>query len=280
MKAQTEDLPSVAEMMAELDAIARNIGITFDHASEQANGDFSQRTRYAKPGQRCGRGRVRKISEAQLSFLLRLFKTKDVSKLVRLPGSEDIYNMSLAGARDLIDRLLACPDLPKEKVAPRPATEPMVKFVQSLLHSKEITEEYATTVRDALSAGLTFADAKSFIETMKALPAKTVKAEVSDFWSKVASIPAGGYAFEIDGTVKFYVVRESRSGRKYLNAKASNDTFPMKWSTAMVEKLTDEETRKAAGALYGVELGICCKCQRELTSEYRHLGVGPICINK
>lgn len=71
------------------------------------------RTRYAQPGQTCGSGVVRLVSPKQVKYITRLLAERDTSKLVRLPGSENIEQMSLRGACDLIERLIACPELPR-----------------------------------------------------------------------------------------------------------------------------------------------------------------------
>lgn len=130
---------SVSEMMAELDEKARELGIVWG-PGEMPNSTGSERTRYAKPGQKCGRGRVRLVSPKQVAFIRRLMAEKDTRNLVRLPGSEDIESMSLKGATDLIDRLLACPGKKVPAGAAgvpgathRPASQKQMKYIVSLM---------------------------------------------------------------------------------------------------------------------------------------------------
>lgn len=85
-----------------------------------------------------------------------------------------------------------------------------------------------------------------------------------------------------DGEVKFYRVKAGRKpGFYFVDVQASDDTYPIKnrqHKEAIISAIAEDPD--AALALYGQEIGACGRCGRTLTSEYRKLGIGPICIDK
>ena len=100
-------------------------------------------------------------------------------------------------------------------------------------------------------------------------------------------VPEGRYALrEDDGTVKFYRVEHGKAGGKwagyvFVSAQASDDLYPIRNRDSRNAILTAiGADPQAAVALYGQELGVCGRCGLTLTSEYRKLGIGPVCINK
>ena len=67
----------------------------------------------------------------------------------------------------------------------------------------------------------------------------------------------------------------------FVSAQASDDLFPIRNRDSRNAILTAiGADPQAALVLYGQELGVCGKCGKTLTSEYRKLGIGPVCINK
>lgn len=104
-------------------------------------------------------------------------------------------------------------------------------------------------------------------------PAPAPKVEVAN----------GHYALVVDGVVKFYEVRNGETGSKwegytFVDAVASDDRYPIR----------NRDNREAilaliaaapldAMKLYGIEIGRCGHCGRALTSEWRKVGVGPVC---
>lgn len=85
-----------------------------------------------------------------------------------------------------------------------------------------------------------------------------------------------------DGEVKFYRVKAGRKpGFYFVDVQASDDTYPIKnrqHKEAIISAIAEDPD--AALALYGQEIGACGRCGRTLTSGYRKLGIGPICIDK
>lgn len=100
-------------------------------------------------------------------------------------------------------------------------------------------------------------------------------------------VPEGRYALRSDdGEVKFYRVEHGSpkgkwAGFVFLSAQASDDLYPIRNKDsrqAILDAIAVDP--QAALALYGIELGVCGRCGKTLTSEYRTLGIGPVCINK
>lgn len=273
--AESGGTASVREMMEELDAIARSHGIVWSGA-ERAAYDTAVRTRYAQPGQKCGTGVVRHVSPKQVAYIERLMRERDTTNLVRLPGSEDFRHMSLKGARDLIDRLLGCPELPEEVRAPRPATDGQKRYVVSLASQKGMA------ITEADAERMTFEQARTAIEGMKALADAPRESKPEE---ATPDVPEGSYAIDVDGVMKFYRVDRPTEGRwagyVFLSAQASDEHHPIKQlatKRAILALIAKEP--QAAMERYGIELGACGRCGRTLTSDWRKRGIGPDCYGK
>jgi len=242
--------------------------------AQEMSADYSVRTRYATPGTRTGRGIVRKVSDAQVKYMLFLFKSRDTSGLVRLPGSENIESMSLRGARDLISRLLACPELESAKSV-RLATESQLNYIDGLINGRQVPEGSREWF-DAKRSEITFDSARSMIERLKALPfvaREVIKSEIAD----------GRYAIENEnGELRFYVLRTAKSsGRQYVNVMHSDNDSWVKGAAAKAILAKIAIDPKAAMIRYGQEIGSCGHCGRTLTdAASREAGIGPICANK
>lgn len=84
--------------------------------------------------------------------------------------------------------------------------------------------------------------------------------------------------FDTGNEVRFYKLRESKRGRRYLVAQVSDDERMVPWAEALIvaRKIAADPT--AAMLRYGTELGACGHCGRTLTNdESRALGIGPKC---
>lgn len=101
-----------------------------------------------------------------------------------------------------------------------------------------------------------------------------------------SGVPAGRYAIEVDGTLKFYVVDRPTEGRwagyTFVKVQASDDTFPVRSRearTAILAQISDDV--EGAMLRYGREIGRCGHCGRTLTNEEsRARGIGPVCAGK
>jgi Family of unknown function (DUF6011) len=97
-------------------------------------------------------------------------------------------------------------------------------------------------------------------------------------------VPAGRYAIEVDGVLKFYHVDKPTEGRwvgyTFVSVRASDTKYPVR---GMDQKRAVLNAIIAAGVQeaterFGRELGICGICGRSLTDdESRARGIGPIC---
>lgn len=96
-------------------------------------------------------------------------------------------------------------------------------------------------------------------------------------------VPAGRYAVEEDGVLKFFRVDRPEQGRwagyTFLKIQASDDLYPVKdyaRKTAILAAIAEDP--RAASIRYGHELGACGICGRTLTDEdSRAAGIGPVC---
>jgi hypothetical protein len=238
---------------------------------EEAN---SERTRYATPGQKCGTGVVRVLSEKQVRFIKSLMAGRDTAKLIMLPGSETITYMSLRGASDLIDRLLACPV--KKDATVRMASEKQLSFVESLLSQKDVpagSVEWFDKHKDSITGEA----AKGMIERLLSAPVKAAQID-----PKSVDLLDGRYAIENeDGELRFYVVRTAKSsGRQHISVMAS-DTLHFIGGNAGKAVMAKIAADSDAGPRYGREIGKCYRCHRALTQAHtRAAGIGDDCASK
>lgn len=101
-----------------------------------------------------------------------------------------------------------------------------------------------------------------------------------------ARVPAGRYAIERDGTLRFYVVSIPDEGRwagyTFVDVQASAERYPIK-NMAVRQSILNQIREDVQGAMerYGRELGHCGHCGRALTNEEsRARGIGPICAGR
>lgn len=134
-------------------------------------------------------------------------------------------------------------------------------------------------------------EAKVIINWLKEQPKKVApspSAPTQDRYAGVAPLDGKGkahsfhYAIRTDTEVKFYRVKRGRkTGVMFVDVQASDEYYPIRsYSQRNAVLSLIAQDPKAALALYGRELGACGRCGRTLTSEYRELGIGPVCIDK
>lgn len=175
-----------------------------------------------------------------------------------------------------------------------PPTESQMSFIKSLLD--ELRDKHGDdTLRAPLNEAyrlrtLTRESASGTIDALKAVrDHKRSEAKAAAPVAPVAApaVAEGRYALRNeDGTVKFYKVSIGAEGSKwegftFLDAVASDEAWPIKNRQTKAEILG----RIAADPLealklYGQEIGCCGHCGRTLTSDWRKVGIGPVCINK
>lgn len=99
-------------------------------------------------------------------------------------------------------------------------------------------------------------------------------------------VPAGHYAIEFEGMLKFFKVSAPKTGRWagriFVDVQASDTFYPVKNLARRNEVLSIiAQDPKAAAVRYGRHLGKCAMCHRTLTDEVSiENGIGPECIKK
>lgn len=172
-------------------------------------------------------------------------------------------------------------------------TEAQAKWIVDILTKREVPSADSTFIR--LEQGLAKKAGSDFITANKNAPLKPVTPVAKPNYVANAAtpapaesdeVPAGRYALRgEDGVVKFYRLDKPTQGKwagwTFLKAQASDDFYPIrnKAEKARIIAAIAEDVL-AARKLYGQELGVCGDFGRTLTSEYRKIGIGPICINK
>lgn len=222
------------------------------------------RTRYMEPGQAVGRGKVRKPSEKQLAYLKSLIASRDLTQLMLPRGVdrsrlEDLESISLRGCSDLISNLLDCP---KKADVTRQMTEGQERFIRSLIAQKYATLRERKAVGSVVDEGLTFDEASTVINMLKA------RADVK------IDLEEGVYRFE-GGAVR--VVR-SDAGRMYAsiwNAEQQDWIY----TQGLVNKIKAEDRMTLAEmAAFGQAFNRCGHCNRKLTKKSSmEAGIGPKC---
>lgn len=96
----------------------------------------------------------------------------------------------------------------------------------------------------------------------------------------------GHFAVEVEGTLKFLVIKELRSGkwagRVFVDSMGSSTAYPVKAPATLTAYLTAVlAAPEAAAKRYADEMGQCSDCNRPLTNEEsRARGIGPECWSK
>lgn len=236
------------------------------------------RTRYATPGTTAGYGTVRKLSDKQVRYIKRLLAERDTSALVRLPGSENIEKMSLRGARDLIDRLLKCPELPEDK---KPgASDKMLSYAKTLLETRVSPPEYAMAL-DLINSGdkLTFKAVKKIIEALKDAPWKPRPARPDA--ASAVELTEGLYELP-DGTI--YRLKTAQRSKRMFAAKAEfiDGFVRFEYERGGMNRVKPEHKMSLERAdELSLKFAQCMCCDRELSNKVSvALGIGPICRAK
>jgi hypothetical protein len=170
-----------------------------------------------------------------------------------------------------------------------PPTESQMSFIKSLLDELQ-TKHGDDTMRAPLNEAyanrtLTRTSASAVIESLIAIrDYKRSQAPVAPKPVAAPVVESGLYALDNDGQIKFYEVRNGSGkweGYTFLDAVASDDRYPIK-----NRQNRDEILSLIAAApldamkLYGREVGKCGHCGKTLTSDWRKVGIGPVCIKK
>lgn len=174
------------------------------------------------------------------------------------------------------------------------STDKQISFYNSLLDqiariapSGEFSTEALTVAREAFPVR-TVGDASNAIErakkTVERLKAAAPVVTAPVVKAAPVVVPDGHYALVVDGVVKFYEVSNPTEGKwagfTFVNAQASDNYYKIgrQASADILAQIAVDPL--AAMKLYGIELGKCGHCGRKLTSDWRKVGIGPICVKK
>lgn len=262
------------------------------HVQDEGHGTPRSLTARPKAGaaasNQYGTFSVRYASEKQTRFIGYLLDTRDLTNVNSSPIRAHLdvaelrrqvaaQEVNLKAASDIIDRLLAQPELPVAPTAPiqgsRPATDKQLAFIARLAGEKEMDDESRAKVLAAVEGKtLSSKGASATIDKLMSLPRRTVAPRV---------LEAGVYT---DGTVTFRVYLGQNSGRM-LAAKVVERDGQAEFEyagaaerliTASFRKLTIEEA-----AQFGKATGTCIVCARRLdVPESVDRGIGPVCYAK
>lgn len=265
-------------LKADMDQAIRANGLDpARYAEDRRVPDTSERTRYARPGQRSGPGRVHPPSPAQCALVRRLLDERDTSAL-KLPAAVDPAllatpeQISRRGVSDLIDRLQA---LPKKDGYVRPATPGMVKFMRGIWTTRlqDVEPDPRQDVQDWDNP--TFDEARAFIDRWKDhRPShRNRDGEKVDY--------ADQQGFYVKDGKAYRVRRSTRSG--YFYALVWDDERKQfVYAAGAIRTLTRDDlaTLEQAQA-FGVETGVCGICGAELTNpDSVARGIGPVCAQR
>jgi hypothetical protein len=180
---------------------------------------------------------------------------------------------------DSVNAVRSCYSTPTVVRDDRPrqvAVEDMAQ-VRTLLSERVVDLPYRSALESYLAKGdTTTMGIRVAIARLSEMPTKP----------KTADVPAGRYAVEVDGVLKFYVVDKPTEGRwagfTFVKVQASDELWPVKARGAreQILRLIAVDAH-AAMIRYGQEIGKCGHCGRTLTDEEsRARGIGPVCAVK
>lgn len=201
-------------------------------------------------------------------------------------------NVAAVKACHLLDKPLAV--TVTRPVAPLPTGGPLASakqlgFLRTLCEERDTTLEHETDV-----AALTMAGASQLIKDLLATPkaskvpainALVGRGDKNALAGVLPDVPAGRYAIEADGVVKFYRVDRPTEGQwaghTFLKVQASDDLHRVRGTAVGQVLAAIAKDPREASLRYGREIGACGVCGRTLTDETsRANGIGPVCATK
>jgi hypothetical protein len=159
----------------------------------------------------------------------------------------------------------------------RPATEAQVKFVKSLLASRDLTNTiYDGWVPDNYTGGSGSAKASEMIDYLKPLPWKKTAPKAAP----AAQVTEDGMYQDPEGVIYKVQIAKQGSGNLYakrLIVEEGQGHFEYAAGAIRIIKPEWKMTLEQA-AEFGSLYGVCCKCGAALTDEESIArGIGPIC---
>lgn len=228
-------------------------------------------------GQKVGKGRVRKISDRQEGFILKLIRERDLTNLSLITGQtidpNEIPYMGVKGASALIEKLLGMPykgsDSPvmtTEVSNGIPASAAQLSYIKSLAARKGF--ELPNNI-DAMPK----ASASRMIQTLIEMKDSTITPTAST----TEAVTEGMYTV---GTRIFKVQAARSTGNLYAKELIDGSYEYVAGAISIVRREGVRMTIEQAKA-YGKQTGTCCVCSRELTVQASiDAGIGPVCASK
>lgn len=166
---------------------------------------------------------------------------------------------------------------------PKPASDKQLVFIAKLADEKLVGDELDTILANIDRREYTGGregTASALIDTLMAMPRLTKGARSA----RLPEVPKGRYAIEnADGVLTFYHVGV-RKGEVVIDVKAGPNTHEIPFTEAGYTTILNAiiaDGIKAATIRYGIELGCCGVCGRDLTdAESRAAGIGPVCAQR
>lgn len=256
----------------------------------------SEPIRRLPAGQRVGNGRVRKISEKQEWFILKLIKERDLTNLHLVTGQtidvDEVKYMGVKGASALIEKMLGCPikgtDSPVMANSTKlPGSDKQIALIEKLAQERNLSSSDLAIMLKAKPT------ARLLIDALFAMPKPSMRATLNEEISKAQDneeyVPTKvipGYYRDNTGLVwkvQFNQAQTNMYALKRINAKkyeyvagAIKNITPDMFVSVNPLDITLEEAKA-----YGRKTGNCYMCNRELTKQSSiDAGIGPICAEK
>lgn len=179
---------------------------------------------------------------------------------------------------------------PNGGVALPPPSERQIETIDALFRTRRIDEIPGPLLlahKEGRLTGSRTGTASALITALMDAPHALREAGEEDALKRANAVPAGRYAIERNGVLRFYAVEEGRGkwkGFTFVKVQASDELHPVKNSQERIAILNQiAEDTQGAMERYGKELGVCgaAGCGRTLTNEEsRARGIGPICAGK
>lgn len=157
-----------------------------------------------------------------------------------------------------------------------PLTDKQKNFIFSLVAERDLSHsgKTLTEIREMIS-GLSRTKASEWIARLLELP------KLAD---RDNDVPAGRYAIQFPGLVRFYKVDRPTEGKwagwTFVKIQAGDEHHSVNDREFVLNLIREAGVRESM-ELYGRELGSCGHCGRTLTNEEsRARGIGPVCAGR
>ena len=226
-------------------------------------------------------------------------RLEEKAELARRERAEELARAEAKAARETAVTREVAPGRADAARAPRtagrPVSEAQARFLR-VLHAEaeaagaELKLDADAILERAAQQPDPRAAMSGWLDVLKrrkddAVAARAAAPAREDRPAPMADVPAGRYALEVDGELKFYRVKEAKNGRKYVSAVAGGPGafryFNVSVDTARRVRELIAEDPEAALVRFGHEVGACGVCASPLTDpESRARGIGPVCAGK